>query len=256
MLTVFISELKRRWSLAKAYPAEEIVGTAMMAVFFYMLFLGAKFMAGPTAQFGDRLDAIIVGYVVWILIMHTYSGIASDLQSESSTGTLEQLMSSPFSLSKILLMRAMADVTVSIVLTSCVAALIMLLTGTRLYIAPSMAIPIGAIVLGSTGLGFAVGSLVFLFKQIRSLQMVFQFLLLFAVMTPIESWGGAMTWVGALIPLAPAAAALRSVTIGQHLDITMALVGIANGVVYLLLGMYAFRKGEARAKKRGMVGHY
>lgn len=256
MLTVFIAELKRRWSLAKAYPAEEIVGTVMMAMFFYMLFLGSQFMAGPTAQFGTRLDAVVVGYVVWILILHTYSGIASDLQSESTTGTLEQLMSSPYSLSRILLMRAMADVTVSVVLTSFVALLIMLLTGTRLYIASSMVLPVGAIVLGSTGLGFLIGSLVFLFKQIRSMQMVFQFLLLFAVMAPIENWSGAYTWLGAAIPLAPGAAALRSITIGQHFDLVMTLVGIANGVVYLLLGMYAFAKGEARAKKRGMVGHY
>lgn len=256
MITIFFAELKRRWSLAKAYPAEEIVGTLMMAVFFYLMFLGSKYMAGPTAQFGERLDAIVVGYVVWLLLMHTYAGIANDLQQESSTGTLEQLLTAPAGLSKIFLLRALADVTVSLVITTVVAFLIMLMTGSQLHVSPSMVIPVAAIIMASTGLGFLVGSLVFLFKQIRSILMIFQFGLLFAVMAPIESWGMLGTAVGSLIPVAPGSAALRSILVAQSFDPVMTLLAVANGVVFLWLGMWVFRRAEALAKRRGMVGHY
>ena len=57
MITLLNAELRRRWSLIKAYPVDELVETVMLAVFFYLIFLGAKYMAGPTASFGDRLDA-------------------------------------------------------------------------------------------------------------------------------------------------------------------------------------------------------
>lgn len=256
MLTLFISELRRRWSLAKAYPAEEIVETFILAIFFYMIFLGAKFMAGPTAQFGERLDAIVVGYIVWLLLMHTYSGIAHSLQQESSTGTLEQLIATPPGIARIFFLRAMADVTVSLVLTTVVAFLIMLLTGSRLHVSPAMVLPVAGIILSSTGLGFLVGSLVFLFKQIRSILMICQFALLFAVMVPIENWSLPGKLLGSLLPVAPGAAALRTILVQQQADMMMMLLAVLNGFLFLAFGMWVFMRAEARAKRRGLVGAY
>lgn len=253
---LFYAELRRRWSLAKAYPSEELVGTLMMAVFFYMLFLGTKFMAGPGAQFGDRLDAIVVGYVVWILMMHTYSGMATDLQSERSMGTIEQLMMSPPSFSTILLARSMADVLFSLVLTTVVGGLIMFLTGAHLQLSPLMVLPVATVIMSSAGLGFIVGSLVFIFKQVRSLQMIFQFALLFGIMAPIEAWGGWGQVVGALVPVAPGASALRMLLVQGHFDLTMSLLALVNGVFYLALGLAIFRLLERKAKKKGMVSHF
>ena len=256
MLTLYISELKRRWSLMKAYPGEEVIGTLMLAFFFYMLFLGASYIAGPTAQFGDRLDSIVVGYVVWLLMMQTYAGIAHDLQSESTTGTLEQLLTTPFGISHIFLMRSLADVSFSFFVTVLVAFVIMLLTGSQLHLSPWMLIPIVSVILASTGLGFLVGSLVFVMKQIRSVLMICQFALLFAVMVPMEKWGMAGKLLGSLMPVAPGSAALRTILVSQSPDMLMIGLSVANAVVYLLLGMWVFKRVEQVAKRRGIVSTY
>jgi ABC-2 type transport system permease protein len=256
MMTLYISELKRRWSLVKAYPGEEVIGTLMLAFFFYMLFLGAKFMAGPTAQFGDRLDAIVVGYVVWLLMMQTYAGIAHDLQSESTSGTLEQLLTTPQGITRIFLMRSLADVSFSFFVTGLVAFVIMLLTGSQLHLSPWMIIPIASVILASTGLGFLVGSLVFLMKQIRSVLMIFQFALLFAVMAPIETWGTLGSVLGSLMPVAPGSAALRTILVQQNPDFLMIGLSVLNAVFYLGLGMWVFKRVEQMAKRRGIVSTY
>jgi|GEM_PF-185594 len=253
---LFVAEFKRRWSMMKAYPAQEIAEVIFLAVFFYMLFLGAKFMAGPTANFGERLDAIVVGYVVWLLMISTYSGIASALYSESVSGTVEQLMMSPHRLTRIFFARTMADVAFSLGVTFIVATLIMFLTGSRLIVSPLMVVPIIGVILASTGLGFIVGSLVFVFKQVRTVQMVLQFTLLFGVMVPIETWSRTAGLAGSLLPVSPGAASLRILLVNGQFDGLFAVLSLANGLLYLVAGTWLFRKMEARAKQRGMVGHY
>jgi ABC-2 type transport system permease protein len=49
---------------------------------FYGLFVSAQYIAGPGFAFGDRLDAVVVGYVVWTLILFINNDIAINLQLE------------------------------------------------------------------------------------------------------------------------------------------------------------------------------
>jgi ABC-2 type transport system permease protein len=69
MHRLFLAEFKRAWIEFKRYPAESVSGVVTFTAVFLGLFLGAKYMAGggATAQFGMRLDAIIVGYLLWTL---------------------------------------------------------------------------------------------------------------------------------------------------------------------------------------------
>lgn len=256
MLTLFLAELRRRWSLARAYPAEEIIETVIMAVFFYMLFLGASFMAGGSSQFGSRLDAMVVGYVAWILMMHIYAGVSHDLSQESSTGTLEQIMLTPFGVTRILLMRSLANTTISLVLTVGVALIVMLLTGSKMHVSPEMVLPIGAIIFGSTGLGFMIGSLVYIFKQIRSFLMIVQFAMMFVMFVPIETFSLPLKLAGCLLPIVPASASLRVILVEGQFDVLLTAAALLNALFYLLVGMAVFRASERRAKRKGMVGAY
>jgi len=256
MSKLFTTELKRQWGLFKAYPMEEIVGAVMMAVFFYMLFLGAKYMAGPTAQFGTRLDGIVVGYVVWILLMQAFSSVSSDLQAEKTGGTLEQLMTSPYSSTKIFLMRACAGLTIQLGQIAVIAAIIMLLTGSRLHYDVAMFVPLVSIIAGAIGLGFMMGSLVFLLKRITVVAGMCQFFLLFMVMAPIEQFGSLGLYLGSLVPIAPSSAALRAIMVEQHTDPVLMTLAVVNGIAYFLAGLAVYKHGETNAKKKGQLGAF
>jgi ABC-2 type transport system permease protein len=62
-MKLLLAELKRSWTMLRRYGAETIGGIVATTVVFYGLFLSAKYVAGEV-QFGDRLDAIVVGYVL------------------------------------------------------------------------------------------------------------------------------------------------------------------------------------------------
>src|ERR687885_770005 len=109
MLELFLAEFRRSWIQFIRYPIEAIGGVIVTTTIFYGLFLSVGYIGGPSLQFGDRLDAIIVGYVLWDLVLFIMTDIAGGLQYEAQTGTLEQLFLSPFGAPTIFLMRALAS---------------------------------------------------------------------------------------------------------------------------------------------------
>ena len=88
MIDLLIGEFKRTWTQTRRYPSEAIVGVFIITTVFYGIFLSTQYMAGPGSSFGDRLDSVVVGYVIWTLVLYIVNDIANNLQLEAQTGTL------------------------------------------------------------------------------------------------------------------------------------------------------------------------
>ena len=256
MLTLLLAELKRNWILLWRYAAEAISGLIGITVVFYGLFLSAKYVAGPGLKLGDRLDSIVIGYVLWSLALFILGDIAGGLQREAQTGTLEQVFLSPFGASRVFLIRAVASLTTQLALNASILLIIMLLTGTRLAFPPALVLPLITVLLGAYGISLAMGSLALLLKQVQQLIGIFQFVLLFVLTVPIEESTGTAI-LGWLLPMAPGAALLRQLMAqGRPLDLTQLLVALINGTVYFGLGLVLFRWAEREAKRRGRLAGY
>ncbi len=256
MLTLLTAELKRAWSVFKAYPVDQVLSTVILAVFFYILFFGAKYMAGPSAQFGSRLDSIVVGYILWLLALANMQDTSSTWRNEATTGTLEQLMISPYGPVRIFLMRSIADTTVNLTIMSGVSVLIVLVTHAHMHFSPAVILPVLTVLAGANGLGFMISSLVLRFKRMDSIGQIINFLLIALIMLPMETWKGAQFWVGAVVPLAPGSALLRLILVQQTFDFTLLAIALVNCAVYFTLGAALFRMALINAKKRGLVGKY
>ena len=170
MLNLFWAELRRSWIQFIRYPADAIAGILITTLVFYGLFSSARYIAGPSLQFGDRLDSVVVGYVLWTLLIFIMNDIAIGLQSEAQTGTLEQLFLSPFGASRVFLMRAIASLSLRLALTLTVLLIILAITGVRLNFSFSLLLPLSSILLGAYGLSFALGALALLLKRVLLVQ--------------------------------------------------------------------------------------
>lgn len=257
MLNLFFAELKRSFTQLIRYSSEVIGGVVGTTIIFYGLFLSTKYIAGSAFQFGDRLDSIIIGYVLWTLMLFIMGDIAGGLQQEARTGTLEQLFLSPYSAPRVFLIRAVASLLLNLGINLTILGLIILLTGSQLSFSVVLIAPLLAVLLGAYGIAFAMGSLALLLKQVQQLLSIFQFGLLFLFTVPIETWTGELRFVGWLIPMAPGAALLRLVMAqGQTLDWAGLLIALLNGAVYFAIGMMLFRWAERETKRRGRLGGY
>jgi ABC-2 type transport system permease protein len=257
MIDLLFAELKRSWIQFIRYPIEALGGIVIITSVFYGLFLSARYMVGPAFQFGDRLDTIVIGYVLWTLVIFIINDIALGLQVEAQTGTLEQVFLSPFGAPRVFLARAIASLTLRLTLILGILLIIMALTGSRLHFPPVLFLPLTAMVLAAYGLAFIMGSCSLLFKQIQQLLGLFQFVLLFLLATPTETWTGAARVASFLLPMIPSANLLRDLMARQMALAPLAIaLAFANGVAYFTLGFLVFRWAERRAKRRGAIGGY
>lgn len=158
VIHLFWAELKRAWIQYIRYPAEALGGILITTFFFYALFAGAQYVAGPASQFGERLDAVVIGYVLWTLVIFVVNDIALNLQVEAQTGTLEQVLLSPFSAATLFLARACASLVLRFSVVVVILGAILLLTGSRLRFPPSLVLPLLSVVLGAYGFSFLLGS--------------------------------------------------------------------------------------------------
>ncbi len=257
MIELFLAELRRSWIQIVRYPFEAIGGIFITTCLFYGLFLGAKYVAGPNFQLGDRFDSVVIGYVLWTLTLFIMSNTTSQLQNEAQTGTLEQVFLSLYGAVKVFFVRAIASVVIQLALVLSVLIIILALTGSRLDFPPLLILPLTTIILGAYGLAFVMGALVLLFKRIGQVVNLSQFAFLFVLATPSETWTGwGQVWRW-LIPLTGGAGLLRDLMArGESLNWLELGLAFVNSLVSLAIGLSIFRFSERQTKKQGKLGGY
>lgn len=257
MIDLLIGEFKRTWVQTLRYPTEVVGGIVILTTVFYGIFLSTQYMAGPASTFGDRLDAVVVGYVIWTLVLYIVNDIANNLQQEAQTGTLEQVFLSPFGAPRVFLARAIASLTLRLLLILIVLAIIIAMTGSQLAFPALLLLPLSTLLLSAYGLAFFIGSFALVFKKVQQLLGLFQFVLLFLLAAPTEDWSGTARWVANLLPILPSTGLLRDLMAReQPLDWGMWAIALANGIVYFTLGTFVFRWAERQAKRQGTLGGY
>jgi len=258
MIDLLIGEFKRTWIQTLRYPSEVVGGVVILTAVFYGIFLGTQYMSGGSpVSFGDRLDTVVVGYVIWSLVLYIVNDIATNLQMEARTGTLEQVFLSPFGAPRVFFARAIASLTLRLILVLIVLALLIAITGSTIAFPPVLVLPLLALLLGAYGLAFLMGSFALVLKNVQQLLSLFQFLLFFLLAAPTENWTGPALVVAKLLPILPSTGLLRDLMArGQSLDYQGLAIALTNGIVYFVLGTLLFRWSEGKAKRQGSLGGY
>jgi len=257
MIELFLAECRRSWIQFRRYPFEAVGGIVITTSIFYGLFLSTRYIAGPGLRLGDRLDSVIIGYVLWTLVLFIMLDIGAGLQYEAQTGTLEQLFLSKFGATKVFLTRTLASLLLQLVINLSILLLIVALTGSRLSFPPALLLPLVTVLMGAYGIAFTIGSLALLLKRVQQLLGIFQFALLFLLATPTETWTGAPRFLAQLLPMTLGAGLLRDLMArDESLDLTRLALAFLNGAAYLSLGLLIFRVAEREAKRRGMLSGY
>ncbi|MEO0770090.1 MAG: ABC transporter permease [Cyanobacteria bacterium J06649_4] len=257
MINLLIGEFKRTWIQTLRYPSEVIGGVIILTAVFYGIFVSTQYMAGPTATMGSRLDTVVVGYVIWSLVLYIVNDIATNLQMEANTGTLEQVFLSPFGAPRVFFARAVASLSLRFLLIFIVLTIITTLTGSQLAFPPLLLLPLMSLLLSAYGLAFLIGSFALVLKKVQQLLSLFQFLLFFLLAAPTENWTGPAKIMANLLPVLPSTGLLRDLMAReQGLNWQGWAIALVNGLVYFVVGTLLFRWAEDKAKRQGSLGGY
>ena len=257
MLRLLLNELKREWILMSRYATETISMIVGLIVPFYGLFLGIHYIAGSGVQFGDRLDSIIVGYVLWSLSMGVIGDVAIEIQQEAQKGILEQIFLSHFGALTIFIIRAIANLIIQIVLNIGILTIIIVLTQSHLFFPITILFPFTIVVIGAYSMALIIGSLALLFKRTQQMLGIFRFLLFFLMMIPIETMTGFNKVLSWLLPMTPGVGILRELMArGQALDSAQIFTALISSILYFVFGLFLFQFAERKVKQNGKIGGY
>ncbi|MDF9747481.1 ABC transporter permease [Natrinema salsiterrestre] len=245
---VFEKEL----TLLKRYWFNTVGGLAANYILFVFMFFGGQAVA-PTV-FENNLTGIIVGWFVWAMSWSSFQESAQTLTREATWGTLEQTYMTPIGIFPIMTARIIVGLAFTVTTGLIMLILMMATTGHWVLFDPFTVLPIAFVTMASaTGLGFAFGGLALIYKQISSIFLIVQFLLLGAIGSPDLAITKVLplSWGTTLLTYAME----ENVSLWQ-LPIFDLLGVVAVSTGYIGIGYAAFGYAVRVAKRRGIMGHY
>ena len=232
--------------------------TLSMLVSFYfiflLLFLGIQSVSGP--QFGDALNGMVVGFSVFYLTIYSYAELSWVLIQEAQQGTLEQLSMSPLGFGRVLIARITAALVFRLLIMFALLILLMATTGRWLSVDLLTVLPLLVLTVASAqGVGFVMGGLALVFKQIQASLGILQFVFVALIAAPLDQFPFLkflpLSWGTHLI----GQAMIAGTRIWQMSGSDVLLL-IANAVFYFGVGFSIFKLFERAARNRGLLGHY
>ncbi|MCR4392706.1 MAG: ABC transporter permease [Candidatus Acetothermia bacterium] len=255
-LWTFLAVLMRFLIEHKRYPFNTLSALATLYIVFLLLFAGARYAQGMGVDlFGEGLESLVVGYLVWTFAIIAYSDLSWEMMREAQQGTLEQLYMCPVGFRFVSASWIVASFLVSLLWVAVLLGLMTLTTGRLLRLPLGTVLPLLLLTVAPVyGIGFVMAGLALVYKRIQAFFQVLQFVFVALVALPADApWGKAL-------PLALGTRLLGRVVVDGETLTTLplgdllALVGTA--VFYLAVGVAVFRVFEGVAKDRGLLAHY
>lgn len=251
----FWAVLRRRVIELKRYAFNTFSSVATIYLVFLLMFLGARFVAGPGEMFGETLEGLIVGFSVWTFAIIAYSEMSWAVMQEAQQGTLEQLYMTPAGFGWVALSLAVSSFLASFAFVVPIVVLMMVTTGRYLRLDMLSLLPLLTLTLPAVyGIGLAMAGLALVFKRIQAMFQILQFVFVAFLFVPAEP-----LWAKAL-PLTWGAQLIRRVVVGGErlTEIPGADIAwlAAGSVLWVTLGIAAFTVCERTARRRGLLGHY
>ncbi len=255
-LVLLKAMMKKNYLLVRYYPFNLISWLLSLFIIFLVIFYGAKALIGGNPAFGNTLPGIVVGFMFWSFVSFAFSDLTWDFINEAQQGTLEQLYMSPLGFGWVSLSHVLTRLAINLTITLGMLFFMMVTTGQWLHVDLVSVLPLMLLtVWGICGLGFAMGGLALVFKQVQASFQIFNFLWVVLIAAPLDKFP-----ILKFLPLSWGSRLIARVMVGGESIFQMPLSDllflIANSAVYFSLGFLAFKYFEGVARDRGLLGHY
>jgi ABC-2 type transport system permease protein len=245
------------------YPLQTITSLLILYLLFIGMFYGSRLLAGvtnePSADFSRSAIEAIAGYLLWFLSLSAIDSMSQNISEEAQTGTLEQLYLSRWSFSCILFMRFASAVFLSLAMLAPLLFFMVLSTGVPVALQLGKTLPVTVVTaIGLCGMGYLFGALTLIFKRVGNAMTLVQFALLFLCMPRVDRLPAPLHYFALTLPLTQGINLLRSIMLeeGTALSLTSICSLVATAVAYLAIGLIVFRRAEAIARERALLGQY
>lgn len=244
----FAAELRKYFLEVKCYYPDHIVNLVVL----FIMFFGFFRLFTNSDVIPD--SAYYIGFVYWFYANGIIGESSVSISTEKQSGTFEQLLIKPSSLSSILFYRSACwllfqSVEIAIVM----AALHIFLSvpmSFSLFVIPVFIITM----LGLIGISYLLSALTLIFTKTASFTTIFSYLLLF--FSGVANGVGVRSAAYFIFPLSQGIDISRRLIL--KLEVTLLDMGLlaVNSLVYLFLGMLVFHYVMKSGRNKGISMEY
>lgn len=240
--------------LLTRYPLNTASQLLGLYIFFALIFFGGQAVAG--AAIDDSLSGLVVGFFLYTMAFTAFAGLSWALTREAQWGTLEQLYMSPYGFGRVMAVKVVVNLFVSLFYGGVILALMLLTTGQSLTVDVLTVVPVVLLTLASAvGVGFVFGGLALVYKRIENVFQLMQFGFILLIAAPIDQYP-----LLRVLPLAQGSHLLQEamqggVRLWAFAPAELAVL-VATAVGYSLVGYLVFQRASDRARRDGALGQY
>lgn len=251
---VFRAVATKSIKLRLRYLFNTLANIGMIYVLFLLIFLGGRTFSVQAVT--DSLSGIIVGFFLFTVAQVAFSRSAQDVIEEAQWGTLERLFMTPLGFGRVIVVKTVVNVALSLLIGTTLLVLMMVTTGRYLSVDLLTVAPLLVLSLGSAvGVGFLLAGFALVYKRVENVFPLVQF----GFMASLALSQSDSQFV-AVLPLATGMKHLQMAMDGGQALWQMPTAGLltllVNGVVYSVVGYLTFLFATRVARSRGVLGHY
>lgn len=232
----------------KRYWLNTLFGVIIMALVFVAITYGISILS--SSYIHEESTSLISGYVCWMFMTASFSTMVNNITNEASLGTLEQLYINSKYFTLTLLAQAFSNFITYWIQFMLLILIIVLLQLAPAYIITGYVLYLPLFFIGTLslwGCGLVVAALALEYKNVSSIYTALSTILFGAISYLSQNYDN---WQLDLVPFASASHNFSMFLQGE-LDINWGSVCkiMLNSVLYILIGVYFFRRGVVRSKK-------
>ena len=131
-ILLLLAFFKKEFITFRRYWQNSLGSMLTLYIVFLLLFGGYQGLRGVAGLEGNTVEAVVVGYVLWIFMLSTYQDIWWTIRRESQEGTLEQLYMSVHGFGWVMGAKVAASFFINLVFVAVFLVAALLTTGTTL----------------------------------------------------------------------------------------------------------------------------
>lgn len=253
-MELLISFIIKEFILMKRYIVNSLSGAVTLYIIFFIIFQGYSEAAGGILV-GDTIEALIIGYIIWILAISSFQDITFTIQDEKKEGTIVQLFMAKYSLIRIFLTKAFSQFILNLCLIIFMLIAMMLTTNHYLQFPIVEVMGILFIInLNFWGIGFFFGGLTLIYKKMESALQIMQFAFMALVVIPIEK--GITKYLPSAWGIEILKRLVNNPQINYEYTLTDITLLIVPSIIYFSIGLVVFYFLKEKAIRKGIVEQY
>lgn len=236
------------------YPVNAIGGIISSVLLFAMIFFGGQAIGFDPIS--ESTAGLIIGYYLFLLSTQAYQGNVNLITNEAEWGTLERHFATPFGFNTIMIVKGVARIFQSFVISIVVLIILMTIAG-EWFTVPILTtiIILFFTLIAVFGVGVAAGGLAVLYKRVNNITSLFNVVIIALIGAPVLE----MPWLR-IFPIVQGSTMLQqTVSEGTRIwEFAPYEIGIlvAVGLGYFISSLFVFQLLHRRARDLGVLGHY